>query len=323
MDESLVTYLLERLEVDEIISREHIQSLWSDYGEIFKMKTSDPARTSIIVKHISIPTRGTHPRGWDTGASNKRKIKSYEVETNWYKIYNEKCVKSSRTANYLGSKSIDNELVLLLEDLDEAGFSKRRSELTPTEAKSCLSWLASFHATFINHETKGLWGTGTYWHLQTRKDEYSAMSEGSLKQFASELDERLNLCKYHTIVHGDAKVANFCFNESFDAVAVVDFQYVGKGCGMKDLAYFLGSCLNSDECFANEAELLDFYFQELKESILEVNPHIDFNELESEWRELYPIAWADFARFLEGWMPTHTKLNDYSAEMVKRSLQML
>ena len=56
---------------------------------------------------------------------------------------------------------------------------------------------------------------------------------------APELDRRLRAARFQTLVHGDAKPANFCFDARRGAVAAVDFQYVGGGCGMKDVAYLL------------------------------------------------------------------------------------
>jgi thiamine kinase-like enzyme len=67
-----------------------------------------------------------------------------------------------------------------------------------------------------------------------------------LKEAAPVIDEKLNTCAYKTFVHGDAKLANFCFAPD-GQVAGVDFQYVGGGCGMKDVAYFIGSCLNEKD----------------------------------------------------------------------------
>jgi len=137
------------------------------------------------------------------------------------------------------------------------------------------------------------------------------MEDVSLKQAAAPIDKILNECQFQTLVHGDAKVANFCFSEDGESVAAVDFQYVGGGCGMKDVAYFLGSCL--DELLQErwEAEFLDLYFSELKRALVKKGKEVDFSALEAEWRAMYPIAQADFYRFLVGWMPTHWKINDY------------
>ena len=105
----------------------------------------------------------------------------------------------------------------------------------------------------------------------TRPDELAAMEEGPLKRAAEIIDTRLSGARFQTFVHGDAKLANFCFRESA-AVAAVDFQYVGRGCGMKDLAYFLGSCLSEEECEKRERELLDLYFEKFSAVMVSWEP---------------------------------------------------
>jgi len=47
------------------------------------------------------------------------------------------------------------------------------------------------------------------------------------------------------------------------------------------------------------------------------------NEVERQWRALYPIAWADFVRFLAGWAPGHWKLNSYSQRMLRNALDAI
>jgi len=116
-------------------------------------------------------------------------------------------------------------------------------------------------------------------------------------------------------VHGDAKVANFCFGDG--GVAAVDFQYVGCGCGMKDVAYFLGSCLEEDDGEQHAARLLDRYFVHLSAAIAD-DPRA--RAVEAEWRPLYPVAWADFHRFLAGWAPTHHKIHRYTEQLTRLAL---
>lgn len=212
---------------------------------------------------------------------------------------------------------------MVLEDLDAAGYPGRRREASPRELEACLSWLAHFHATFMGAKPDGLWPIGTYWHLATRPDELEALEDGPLKQAAATLDHKLNEARFRTFVHGDAKIANFCFSGGGDAVAAVDFQYVGGGCGMKDVAYFLGSCLDEERCERLESTLLAFYFQQLKTALEQAGARVEFDALEEEWSSLYPVAWTDFHRFLQGWSPGHWKLHRYSERLAREVLESL
>jgi len=93
---------------------------------------------------------------------------------------------------------------------------------------------------------------------------------------------------------------------------------------MKDVAYFISSCLGEDECETMESQLLDYYFSALIGQVAQKNISVNTAELESEWRELYPVAWADFHRFIKGWSPGHWKINSYSEKLttgVVKSLQ--
>jgi aminoglycoside phosphotransferase (APT) family kinase protein len=164
----------------------------------------------------------------------------------------------------------------------------------------CLRWLAAFHATFLGERPRGLWKVGTYWHLATRPDELEAMDDGALQWAAPLIDRRLSEARFRTLVHGDAKPANFCFSTGNDAVAGVDFQYVGGGCGMKDVAYLLGH----EESERRVKGLLDHYFVTLRKELGRRGTDVDPKAVEAEWRSLYPFAWADHHRFLSGWAPS-------------------
>jgi hypothetical protein len=308
---------------DKAYEVEQVQSLWSGYGKIVRVGLEGGSLKSVIAKHIVLPNQRNHPRGWNTDNSHQRKVKSYEVEANWYKDYSNFCNDACRVPKCYGAKAVGEERLIVLEDLDATGYSARKSQLTLLEVKSCLKWLANFHAKFMTQQPNGLWEVGTYWHLATRQDEFNAMNDGDLKHAATKIDELLNNSKYRTIVHGDAKVANFCFNDKENKVAAVDFQYVGGGCGIKDVAYLLGSCLTGIECEQHEKELLNYYFSELESTLVNIGNELKFNELKSDWTNLYVFAWADFTRFLMGWMPTHQKVNSYSEKLVLAALSKL
>ncbi|XZE54542.1 phosphotransferase [Planctomycetaceae bacterium SH139] len=301
-----------------------VQSLWSGYGQICRVELRGGAVDCVIVKHVAPLSKSVHPRGWSSDRSHARKLRSYEVEANWYANFSSLCHPGCRVPKCLATSAQEGEFLFVLEDLDAAGYSHRRSHLDHAGVRLGLKWLAQFHARFLGVAPTGLWKIGTYWHLATRPDELDAMDPGALKDAAAAIDAQLNQCRYQTIVHGDAKVANFCFTADSTGIAAVDFQYVGGGCGMKDVAYFLGSCLPERECEQHAAMFLDTYFAELSQAISQRDPSLPIDEIESEWRFLYPFAWADFTRFMLGWCPTHTKLNAYTrriSEQVTRQIK--
>lgn len=323
MKEDIEKILIKATKAEEVEKKETLQELWSGYGKIIRYKTSNEKIPYVIVKHIQYPDQRNHPTGWNTDRSHKRKLKSYKVETEWYRNWALKCGENCRIPFCLGIESNKNEVVIILEDLDYAGFSGRRRYLSIDEMQSCLDWLANFHAVFFNRAPQGLWKNGTYWHLDTRPDELNALTDNKLKSAAGKIDLRLKNCKFKTIVHGDAKLANFCFSPARKKVAAVDFQYVGGGCGMKDIAYFIGSCFNDDECEKYEKEVLNYYFDSLKNALKTNAIDINFSALESEWRDLYYFACADFYRFLKGWSPVHGKSNTYAGQIARELIGSL
>jgi len=296
---------------------EVIQELWSGYGTIRRYRLIGADREQVVVKHVHFAGQKDHPRGWNTDRSHLRKLRSYAVETAWYAGWSARCEVSCRVPQCLSLQTQNDETLIVLEDLDESGFSGRRDRVSETEIVACLRWLANFHATFMGCEPQGLWQQGTYWHLDTRPDELAALTDLPLKQAAAAIDRRLSASPYQTLVHGDAKLANFCFSPDGKQVAAVDFQYVGGGCGMKDVAYFIGSCLKDEECDQLEAWLLDCYFTALRKALARLQPSVDDKKVEEQWRKLFPLAWTDFHRFLKGWSPGHWKLNAYSERMAR------
>ncbi len=328
---------------EHVIPGDSIQQLWSDYGEIrrFHLKyrhqntASSSASDSVIAKWVAVASKPEHPRGWNTSKSHRRKLHSYEVERVWYERFATQCGIGCPVARLVGSLSQDDGYLLLLSDLDHhypARFdtawpisidkNSHKDQLSPI-ATSCLRWLANFHALFLDSDGTGLWQQGTYWYLDTRPDEFDVMASGPVKDIAHLLDQHLKDCQYQTLVHGDAKIANFCFTSDANDTAAVDFQYVGRGIGVRDVAYFLGSCLDENELQRNDQRYLDFYFNKLTLALERFQPSIDAGAVCDAWRALYPIAWTDFYRFLLGWMPDHPKTHGYTRRLADQVLREL
>jgi len=302
---------------------EVIQSLWSGYGEIVRYALLGAEMPSLIIKHVKFPSAVNHPRGWHNDHSHQRKVKSYEVEMAWYHDWAGRCGDDCRVPHCYRSETIDDEHIMIMEDLDASGFSARKTQLDLHGVQLCLTWLANFHATFLRDEPSELWPVGSYWHLATRPDELAAMDDDALRDAAPIIDSMLSNCQFKTIIHGDAKLANFCFSPNGESVAAVDFQYIGGGCGMKDVAYFLSSCLSDRDHENFEGTLINHYFDALKAAISKHGHETDIAALETEWRSLMPVAQADFYRFLAGWMPGHWKLNDYNKRITLEVLANL
>ena len=318
MQTSLQQQIIKLTKATELKCIRLIQPLWNNYGSLWRIQLNGSPYSSVIVKHVKFPEKQQHPRGFTSSISKERKRFSYQVETTWYQTYNQQLDQATLTPKCLGAFIEEGELLILLEDLQTLGYSEVLSHISWKEMKVVLRWLARFHAHFLDSETEGLWDIGTYWHLETRPEELSNIQGTQLYHFASFIDKRLTKTCYQTIVHGDAKLANFCFTKDHTQVAAVDFQYAGRGCGMKDVAYFVGSCLTDQECQKLEHDILDTYFTELR---LFTDHRIDCTKLEAEWRELYPFAWADFQRFMLGWSPHHRKLTTYSSQMTQQVIE--
>ncbi len=310
--------ILQLTKADAVDSVELIQPLWNNYGTLARVLLRGGLYPSVIVKHIKIPEESQHPRGFTGSISRDRKVRSYQVETHWYQHQNKQVPSASPTPECLDAFAEGGELFLLLEDLANRGYVEPLYAASWAEITVVLRWLANFHARFLKDPAEGLWPCGTYWHLATRPEELAQIEGSRLHRFASLLDARLRCGGFPTLVHGDAKLANFLFTSDLTEVAGVDFQYVGRGCAMKDVAYFAGSCMSGLDCERREPELLAVYFSELCSCLPE---EIDGAALEAEWRTLYPVAWADFQRFMTGWSPGHKKLTEYSDATTERAIE--
>ncbi|KAI5803987.1 kinase-like domain-containing protein [Peziza echinospora] len=209
------------------------------------------------------------------------------------------------------------------------------------KVKAVLRWLARFHAAFWGHSggedgtrlvpppldadpqaTNGsIWMNGGYWYLATRSaenedmisnDEYPWLKQKWVVDVANKLAARGEGVVGQTVLHGDCKGANILFSsapgrgggsqaEEGVEAALYDFQYVGLGFGVVDLAYFLGTSVPGQflENGGDEV-LLAYYYEQLMLARGVTggtgDPYSkDVFAIQMDW------ALVDWFRFMAGW----------------------
>ena len=135
-----------------------IQSLWSGYGVIQRVQLDLPDHPTAIVKHIDLSQARENRRGWSGDVSHNRKVRSYEIEKRFYETYATNCSpKFCRVPKLIGAFEKDDGAgyLLVLEDLDAAGFNVHKRQVSKSDLNACLHWLANFHATFMGSSPEG------------------------------------------------------------------------------------------------------------------------------------------------------------------------
>ncbi|KAI0076456.1 hypothetical protein K474DRAFT_1662982 [Panus rudis PR-1116 ss-1] len=356
-----------------------LASLWSNYGHIYRLfldkSPSDDIDSpeTLILKSIQPPLTSSLE---DASESHVRKLISYNVER-WFYHHLSSSLGSSSSSPSCNSGSVkvakayhtqggkDNDGNLLLEDLSIQYPFDAHGSLGRAATECVLDWLAGFHGRFFRihsenntpiqfipppNEAKhsslvslnnGVWKRGTYYYLDTRREELDDMDEEEyawlmpwVEKVNNTIDKELGI--YGTLLHGDAKGANIIFNRSphpsslsarrrggakpltpavsaADSTsteqplrcALYDFQYVGLGLPASDLVYFLGTSIQSSllNQLPSETELLRHYHDRL---ILVIRGRGG----DDKDTEVYPfdvfwrhweLAIVDWYRFMAGW----------------------
>ncbi|MBH0058966.1 kinase [Pseudoalteromonas sp. SWXJZ94C] len=294
-----------------------LTSLWSGCGSIVQCQLDNEL---CVIKAIKIPSYINHPKIKQSEFALKRKQHSYNVEYNFYRLYSQHLPIDAQSIDCINAINKDDEYALVFKDFTKYGFMQAGIG----HIKAILKWLAYFHAFNLYKPADGLWQQGNYWHLSTRPDEFNKLKDNldkksDIKNAAFKIDEQLQSCDYKTWIHGDAKLANFAASECGE-IRGYDFQYIGTGCGIVDVMYFMTSCFNDEQLHEYADEYLAYYFDNLKTAITTYHPQAPVNKIADDWRALWSAAWADFYRFLAGWSPEHQKINSYMLKQVNNWL---
>jgi hypothetical protein len=177
-----------------LLSSSSIAALWSSYGHIYRISTISKEKDEktprlLVLKHIH-PPRTTH-----ASLSHSRKLTSYAVERYFY---TELAPRLPPTVAVARAYPTAAPGILLLDDLSTDFPRPARGSLGAEDTRSVLRWLAGFHATFwgvkgtvpppvagqvaeVGAESRGVWEQGTYYYLDTRREEMADVdAEGDM-----------------------------------------------------------------------------------------------------------------------------------------------
>jgi hypothetical protein len=319
-----------------------IASLWAGYGKVTELSVvvagdddDGSHRHDLVVKRVSPPP------GRPDDVGHARKVDSYAFEASFYREVAPRLLAlPPGDVPRVGAPFLVVEdgttTTLVLEDLRPAFPVFPRGGLSRAQLGAALRWLAAFHAAFWGCGTTGGNGglpppaitpppslaarEGTYWHLATRPDELAAIvgdaEHGDLAAAAPGIAADLlagAAGPHGTLVHGDAKAANFCFTTDGGTAAAFDFQYVGSGLGARDVAYLLCSAGGSREIGTpgSEDAWLELYFSALAPRLAARGFAVEGHGgdaggagppyTRAVLKSHYELAAADFYRFMAGW----------------------
>lgn len=181
------------------------------------------------------------------------------------------CVASSTRRSPLSDALKDVTAMVLTDLRDEFPVAGGKREfLNAAQVNAAIDWLAGFHAASLSAafkldeyvlppleeaaQSRGerkLWRNGGYTYLATRRTEYASLAEEGSElgdAFCRPSDTGLSIAEMvaafltpqgrhmESLIHGDVKSENMFSTTTGDRVAFYDFQYVGVGLGVCDLA---------------------------------------------------------------------------------------
>ncbi|CAI4212135.1 unnamed protein product [Parascedosporium putredinis] len=249
----------------EITHFTKLQTLWAGYGHVCAItaraineeagqrarlacgqsgvEPDDDSTFRLILKLVAPPAaHASHDEG------HLRKMLSYEVEQYFYDqvaphltddVAVARCLASTRDAEGReGARELAGMSAVILTDLRTKFSVMGKAEGFCRQGRFTPRWL---------------WLNGGYTYLATRRTEYDSLrkdpysdwrepfcatNEPSSRSIAEKAAAFLTPSgrPYESYIHGDVKSENLCTTDSGDQVAFFDFQYVGLGLGVCDLA---------------------------------------------------------------------------------------
>jgi aminoglycoside/choline kinase family phosphotransferase len=222
----------------------------------------------------------------------------YEREVSFYQLLASNVSIRTPQCFFAGRDEKDNFL-LILEDLTPAALIDQFGGINVEVARHGLDALAGLHGPThaLDDLHSSSWLRGVSEELAPL---YASVLPGLFDQFLDRYDERLDdelrtlvttlrerlaqFSNYATphpcVTHGDFRTDNLLIDACDGAVplAVVDWQTVGVGSPLLDVAYFLTTSLSPDDCVRHETELIDYYLDAMSEQQVRISRNVAHHE---------------------------------------------
>lgn len=283
--------------------------LWAGYGQIVAVQATNGSNQScsLIIKQCIPPQTCSN-----LSEDHLRKLESYRVESCFYTHISSRMRGCGVLVPELKGVFEEEQgmTVVTMGDLGDHGryYTKKGNQLDLKEGRALLSWLARFHAVYWKAAAapQGIWEEGSFWQLGTRRGELDQLDqawvERGLDQRTAEIiHDTIRKTRFRTVIHGDAKSANFFFFDGDDTgplqIGGYDFQYCGMATPLRDVAYFLCCSMKQHHVSKYEDELLLHYYTELC-AVLCAEDAEEYSL--QELRTMYDLCVVDLARFMAG-----------------------
>jgi thiamine kinase-like enzyme len=291
IDEIDARWLAEHLTLREVAN---VTSLSVGHGQVANcyrlvVEHRDATATSYIAKVPSLDA---------VSRSTAALQHLYEREVSFYQLLASNV--SIRTPQcFFAQRDETDDFLLILEDLSPAASIDQFGGIDVEVARHGLTSLAGLHGP--THALEDLhrssWLRGVSEELAPL---YAVVLPALFDQFLARYDERLDddvramvttlkerlaqFSSYATphpcVTHGDFRTDNLLIDARDGAVplAVVDWQTVGVGSPLLDVAYFLTTSLSPDDCARYDTELIDYYLDAMSEQQVRISPAVARHE---------------------------------------------
>jgi hypothetical protein len=181
---------------------------------------------------------------------------------------------------FADSNEAGDRYIMLLENLDDAGCSFRNSSSRYSMAyiREVLAAFARLHGMFwdsTRFAEELAWVEPPGFHPMAPR-----LVERAMEQYADSMPPVFramgdfyleNAAGIHqlwtegtpTLVHGDVHDGNLFYDERVSEPGFLDWAIVGRTSCMRDVAYFMTGSLKPEDRSRHQADLLEYYYQEL------------------------------------------------------------